>query len=117
MLAPKIKATLSMFLYCKISTLSSFTLRASHYGTIINLISNDLSCLDERITFISHFQTFLVVIIGFSLIIIKTIGFIGMIGVLVMLLVIPVTMLISKVNINIIQRLTDLKDRRIQISS
>lgn len=117
MLAPKIKATLSMFLYCKISMLSSFTLKASHYGTIINIIANDLTCLDERISFLYYFNVFFIVIIGFTLIIIKIIGFLGLISVFVILLIIPITHFISKLNITILSRLIALKDKRIQISS
>ena len=64
MLAPKIKAALSIFLYSKLSTLTSFALRSNFSGMITNMISNDLSALDERILYLFFFFPFIVFALG-----------------------------------------------------
>ena len=117
LLAPKIKAGLSMFLYCKITTIKSFSLRTNHLGTVTNLIANDLSTLDERITLIFNIAFFVVGFFGITALITSKIGIIGIVGVIALLLIIPVSYLISKCNGHLINKLTSLKDERIQIST
>ena len=114
---PKIKAVLSMFMFSKISTLTSFALRSSYLGTITNLVTNDLSALDERIVLIFNNFPFIVGVIGITLILIKQIGIVGVVGVLIILLVVPITHFISKANGGLIKQLTSLKDQRIQITT
>lgn len=41
----KLKAGLAMLLYGKVSTLTSYSLKASHSGKISNLLSNDLAAI------------------------------------------------------------------------
>ena len=106
-----------MFLYSKISTLKSFSLRTNYIGTVTNLMTNDLSALDERITLIFNIAFFVVGFFGISALIIGRVGILGIVGVLVLLLVIPVSYFISKLNGRLISKLTSFKDERIQIST
>ena len=46
MLAPKIKAALSMLIYCKISSLTSVVIRTQYADTLARLIRKDFSVLD-----------------------------------------------------------------------
>ena len=98
MLAPKIKAGLSMFLYCKVSTLTSFALRLNNVGMLINLISNDLSALDERIIYLFFFCPFILITFGVIFIVVSKIGLIGIAAVSITLLIVPITHLVSKFN-------------------
>ena len=70
-LAPKIKAGLSMFLFCKILTMTSFALRSKYIGIVTNLLAYDLSNLDERIFNIFMLIPFAVGTIGYTILIMK----------------------------------------------
>ena len=117
LMAPKIKACLSMLLFCKVSKLTSSTVRSNYTGTITNLIANDLLALDERIPLAFNLCLFVIGVLGVTAIMLNKMGAVGMVGVLVLLLVIPVTHLISKANSHLTKELTVLKDKRIQIST
>ena len=106
-----------MLLFCKVSKLTSSTVRSNYTGTITNLIANDLSALDERITLVFNVWLFVIGVLGVTAIMLNKMGVVGMVGVLIILLVIPATHLISKANSHLIKELTTLKDKRIQISS
>lgn len=117
MLAPKIKAALSIFLYCKLSTLTSFALRANFSGMITNMIANDLSALDERILYLFFFFPFIIFAAGAIFLAVQRIGPLGIAAVGVVFLLIPITHFLSKINGRILEKLTKIKDKRIQLST
>ena len=106
-----------MFLYCKVSTLTSSTLRSLGIGTITNLITNDFSSFDERLTLVFYIPLFVVGMVGIFAIFSSIIGIIGIIPILIILSALPVTHCLSKLNSGITERLTQLRDKRIQISA
>ena len=95
-IAPKIKAGLTMFLYSKVSRLTSMILQP-YSGTLMNLISNDLSALDERMANIFFIFPFIIILIGTSFVIVSKVGWWGIAAMLIVLLIIPISNLISKI--------------------
>ena len=98
LMAPRIKAVLSMFLYLKVSTLTSSVLKSQYMGTVTNLIANDLSALDERASSLMFLLPFFITTAGTSLIVVNKVGWGGMIAVALILMIVPITHFISKAN-------------------
>ena len=117
LIAPKIKAGLAMFLYLKLSTIVSLTERTKQLGTVTNLITNDLSTLDERASSIAFLVPFLITIVGTSIIMVSKVGIAGMFAIALILLILPVTHFLSKFNEKIVAKLTHLKDKRIKLTA
>ena len=115
--APKIKATIYMFLYCKVSTLTSSVLRSRFMGTITNLIANDLSTLDERAPEIGFLVPFFITTVGTTVIVVLQVGWSGILAILLILLIVPATHCIAKANKRSIESLTKLKDARIKLTT
>ena len=106
LMAPRIKAVLSMFLYLKVSTLTSSVLKSQYMGTVTNLIANDLSALDERASSLMFLLPFFITTAGTSLIVVNKVGWGGMIAVALILMIVPITHFISKANESILSNLT-----------
>lgn len=92
-----------MLLYAKISKLTSFVVRSSDAGKLTNLLSSDLGVLEQRLVVLTFASLFPVQIIGLTIILVLRIGWAAIIGILVIVLMIPVSMKISKKNGQIIQ--------------
>jgi len=92
-----------MILYAKISKLTSFVIKSSDAGKLTNLLASDLGVLEQRLVVLTFASMFPVQIIGMTIILIFRIGWASIIGVLVIVLMIPVSMKISKKNGQTIQ--------------
>lgn len=116
-LASRIKSALAMLLYAKISSLTSYVIKSSELGKITNLLASDLGVIEMRMATFLNGLTFPIVLIGSAIILILRLGWPGIIGVVMVLLVFPITNLISKNNGALIQEINIYKDKRIQITT
>ena len=97
--------------------MNSFSLKNENTGLITNLLANDLSNIDERIYNIFLLVPFVIGTIGFSILITRQMGVVGMVGVFILLLSIPINHLISHSNGRLMEKQKYFKDKRIQIST
>lgn len=102
-MASNIKAGLAMLLYAKISKVTSYVIKSSELGKITNLLSNDLGVIEQRLITIMMSISFPLMLTGITIILITRIGWVGILGVVLVLLIIPISKKISQKNGETIQ--------------
>jgi ABC-type multidrug transport system fused ATPase/permease subunit len=114
----RIKAGLAMLLYAKISQMTSAAIRSSpDLGKITNLLANDLGTIEQQITNLTTSLSFPLMVVGFTAILIARIGWAGIVGILIVVLLIPVSNCISRRNGDILKEINRHKDRRVQFTT
>jgi len=103
LLASRIKAALAMLLYAKISNTTNYVIKTSELGKITNLLASDFGVIEQRLGYFLSGLTFPVVIIGCTILLIIRLGWPGVLGIVMVALVIPISNAISKSNGSIIQ--------------
>jgi ABC-type multidrug transport system fused ATPase/permease subunit len=117
MLATRIKGSLSMLLYAKTSSLTSYVIKSSQLGKITNLLASDLGVIENRLSnFLGSFNFPIYAIGGTTLLVIR-LGWPGILGVLLVILTLPLSNCVSKYNGTLIQKINVYKDKRIQTTS
>jgi len=102
-LASRIKAALAMLLYAKISEMTNYGIKNSELGKITNLLASDFGVIEQRLGLFLSGLTFPVVMIGCTILLILRLGWPGVLGIVMVALVIPISIAISKNNGSIIQ--------------
>ena len=102
-----------MMLYAKISKITSFVVKNSELGKITNLLSNDLSIIEMRLQSLLMSLVFPVVIIGITILLMIRIGWVAIIGIILMLIEVPIANRISKRNGDIVVEANKYKDKRV----
>lgn len=103
LLGNNIRSGLAMLLYSKISSLTSYTMKTQNLGKITNLLSNDLSVLEYRLSTFLFSMVLPVMVVGISVILYLRIGWPGLVGIAVLLLVVPaLTHVVSDYNSGIL---------------
>ena len=97
-LTSKLKAALAMLLYAKISSLNSYVMRSSDAGKLTNLLANDLGVLEQRLVTIAFASVFPILMVGWTIILITRIGWAAVIGILMIIIIVPLSVKISKKN-------------------
>lgn len=97
-LGSKIKCALAMLLYNKISSLTSYVIKASEMGKITNLLASDLGVIEARLANFLCAFSFPVFAIGSTILLILRLGWPGVLGIVIVLISVPLTNLISKRN-------------------
>ncbi len=116
-LASRIKSSLAMLLYAKISSLTSYVIKSSQLGKITNLLASDLGVIEMRLaTFIIAFS-FPIYAIGTTALLVTRLGWAGVIGIILVILSVPLSNCISRRNGALIQEINVFKDKRIQITT
>ena len=116
-LASNIKAAIAMLLYTKISKLTAYVIKSSELGKITNLLSNDLSIIETRLVTVMWSTAFPVAFLGITILLLVRIGWVAIIGLIIVLLQIPISNMISKKNGSIIKEANEFKDKRVQITT
>ncbi len=117
LLLSHIKAGFSLLLFTKIAKMTLFSLKDSNLGQITNLLVNDLSVFENRIISLIFVSTFPIILIGSIVILLFRIGWVGIVGVIIVLMYIPVSICISKKNGQIIEEANIFKDKRVQLTN
>jgi len=102
-LAAKIKASLAMLLYAKISKMTNYAIKSSELGKIINLLASDFGVIEQRLGLFCNAFNFPIAMIGCTILLIIRLGWPGVLGIVMVFLVIPISNAISKNNGSIIQ--------------
>ena len=102
-LASKIKAALAMLLYAKISKMTNYVIKTSELGKITNLLASDFGIIEQRMGLFLFAFTFPIAMIGCTILLILRLGWPGVLGIVMVALVIPISNAISKNNGSIIQ--------------
>lgn len=117
MTASRIKSSLSMLLYAKTSSLTSYVIKSSQLGKITNLLASDLGVIENRLaSFLGSFN-FPVYAIGGTTLLVIRLGWPGILGILLVILSLPLSNCVSKYNSTLIQDINVYKDKRIQTTS
>jgi ABC-type multidrug transport system fused ATPase/permease subunit len=86
-------------------------------GKITNLLANDLGVIEQRMAILIGSSIFPVMIIGITSILCARLGWPGLIGIIMVVLLVPFTNKISKTNGETIQEINRFKDRRVQLTT
>ena len=116
-LASKIKAALAMLLYAKISKMTNYGIKNSELGKIINLLASDFGVIEQRLGLFCNAFNFPIVMIGCTILLIIRLGWPGVLGIVMVILVVPISNAISKNNGSIIKEINIYKDKRIQTTT
>ena len=117
LLASKIKSGILTLIYAKISSLSSYVIKSSQLGKLINLLASDMSVIKFRLGTLMNLISFPISIIGITTLLIIQIGWPGIAGIVTILLIVPISNGISKRNGTIIQEINVFKDKRIKMTT
>lgn len=100
-----------MLLYSKILKMPSKALISKELGKITNLLANDLGVM-ERLYAITYSLVFPILLIGKTIVLAWQMGWAGVLGVAFVNLIIPISLLIAKINGETIKKASELKDKR-----
>ena len=114
MLGSRVKGGLIMLLFAKVSSLTGFVIRSSKLGRITNLLSNDLGVIEWRLLSALNAFTYPIIAGGATIILTVRLGWPGLVGIGLSLLIIPLTNCISSINADIIKELNRHKDQRVR---
>ena len=103
LLASRIKAALAMLLYAKISKMTNYVIKSSELGKITNLLASDFGVIEQRMALFLNSFNFPIMMIGSTILLIIRLGWPGVLGIVMVALVIPISNAISKNNGSIIQ--------------
>lgn len=113
LLATRIKSALTMMLYGKMSSLTSYIIKSSQMGKITNLLASDLGVIELRISYMLNSFSFPIYAIGNTVLLITRLGWPGILGITFMIIFLPLTNCVSKRNSEIVKKINEFKDERI----
>jgi ABC-type multidrug transport system fused ATPase/permease subunit len=91
-----------MLLYAKISKMTNYVIKNSELGKITNLLSSDFVVIEQRLGLFLNSFNFPIVMIGCTILLIIRLGWPGVLGIVMVLLIIPISNAISRNNGSII---------------
>jgi ATP-binding cassette subfamily C (CFTR/MRP) protein 4 len=113
-----VKSCLSMLLFSKIVNMTFFSLKSqTDIGKLANLLVNDMVSIEIRITLFLNTFTFPLVLLGTTTLLIIRVGWVAVVGVIIVILFIPISNLISSHNGDVIGKENTLKDRRVDLTT
>lgn len=83
--------------------MTSYVIKASELGKITNLLASDFGIIEQRMGLFLNAFNFPVVVIGCTILLIIRLGWPGVLGIIMVALVVPISNLVSKSNGSIIQ--------------
>lgn len=106
----RIRSQLVFLIYTKLSKISQYTAKSQELGKIINLLSNDFNTIETKgsVFFAALVTPF--ALAGIIVILITRFGWPGILILGVILLILPVQILVGKLNGTIIQKINVYKD-------
>lgn len=118
LLLNKIKTCLSLLLFNKISKMTLFSIKSqTDIGGLANLLVNDMVSIEIRLIPLFLTSSFPIAIIGITTVLIIRVGWVALVGVLIVVLFIPLSNIISKHNGKIISEDNTIKDRRVDLTT
>jgi ABC-type multidrug transport system fused ATPase/permease subunit len=118
LLLNKIKTCLSLLLFNKISKMTLFSIKSqTDIGGLANLLVNDMVSIEIRLIPLFVTSSFPIAIIGITTVLIIRVGWVALVGVLIVVLFIPLSNIISKHNGKIISEDNTIKDRRVDLTT
>ena len=112
-LSSHMKSAFSMLLYSKVSKLTACVLSSSEIGKITNLLSNDLSAIEMRLMILFEAMAFVIMLVGFTTLLIIRLGWVALIGIAIMLLQLLISNKIAQKNGDMIVEANEYKDSRV----
>lgn len=102
-------------MFIKLTKLSQHTAKSQELGKITNILSNDFNLIELKgpILFQALIVPFLV--IGVIVILVIRLGWPGIIGPLVALIMIPIQFYVGKINSDLLKEVNVYKDKRVKV--
>ena len=118
MLNNKFKTAIIYIIYKKISSFTSFTIRTTDTGKLINILANDFNSIDNRlIYFLGGGIGMPFIYICSAVVLVKRLGWSGLICIVIPMLFFPVQGLLGKISGKYLESLNVFKDKRIKITN
>ncbi|EAS02536.2 ABC transporter C family protein (macronuclear) [Tetrahymena thermophila SB210] len=103
-------------IYSKISSLSAFSVKEANVGKLINLISNDLTTLEQRCNIMFAVLSIPLPLVASTIYLYRKYGVIGLIGIVVMLGLCPIQLFFSKLQAKFFSEKTKYTDQRVNLT-
>ena len=114
-LKTQIRSALLGLLFRKITKVSQYMAKSQRLGKIINMLSNDFNIIDAKSRMFFGAFSAPIIFVGVIAILITRLGWPGVICPLVIIVLIPVQILIGKMNGSILQDINVHKDERVKL--
>jgi len=101
-LASRIKAALTILMYSKISKMTNYVIKSSELGKITNLLASDFGVIEQKMLYFLIALAFPITMIGCTILLILRLGWPGVLGIVMVALILPISNAISKRNGSII---------------
>lgn len=115
--ASHLKASMSMLLYAKVSKITLFMVRSSDTGMITNLLSSDLTAIENRMQTLLNSIAFPLLFIGVTVICLFRVGWPGIMALITIAVQLIIGNLISRKNKKIVIEGNKYKDKRVEITT
>lgn len=106
-----------MLLYAKVSKITSFMVKSSDTGMITNLLSSDLTAIENRMQTLLNSIAFPLLFIGATVILLFRVGWPGLMILLTIAGQLIIGNLISRKNKKIVTEANKYKDKRVEITT
>ncbi|EAS02538.2 ABC transporter C family protein (macronuclear) [Tetrahymena thermophila SB210] len=103
-------------IYSKISSLSAYSVKEANVGKLVNLISNDLTTLEQRCNIMFAVLSIPLPLVASAIYLYIKYGVIGLIGIVVMLGLCPIQLFFSKLQTNFFSEKTKYTDQRVNLT-
>ena len=99
----RLRSSLLTLLFKKLSGLSQYVIKSQELGKIINMISNDFNTLEFASPLFFASMISPIMFIGVIIILVLRLGWPGVIPIIVIMILIPLQLYVSKVNGSIVR--------------
>jgi ATP-binding cassette subfamily C (CFTR/MRP) protein 4 len=111
----RLRAGLVYVLFAKLSNISQFTLKISEMSKVVNMLSSDFNIIELKMPIFFASLVFPFAFVGIAIILIIRLGWPGVIGIVVPIVVFPLQTYIGKKNGQLLQKVNVHKDLRVKI--
>lgn len=111
----RLRTGLVSLLFAKLSALSQYTIKNSEISKVVNMLSNDFNIIEVKIPIFFASLTFPFAFIGIAIILLIRLGWPGIIGIMIPVLVFPIQNYIGKKNGQLLQKVNINKDLRVKV--
>lgn len=113
----RIKNAFIYTIYEKVSGLSQFMIRNADMGKVINMLASDFNSMEIKMTFVFMAMIMPFVVIGVGVILVKRLGWLGLICIGVPIIILPIQGLIGRKNGILLREVNQFKDKRVKTTT
>ena len=115
LLTTYLRSTLIGLLFKKMTKISQYMAKSQELGKIINMLSNDFNLFELKAPSFFAGMSTPIIVVGSIALLITRLGWVGIICPLVIILLIPLQLLIGRLNGVILEDINKYKDHRVKL--